>query len=100
MGAVIVSDGTAYMMIGGAVMTSGDNLLDCMRTDDLLRWADRLKKDVIKKMPEIMSELKERGIEVIEPIVLRLRIDDDSEKHWFLVDDNDRFEIPITGPWK
>ena len=74
-------------------------MFDLMRTDRFREWADGLKKDVIKRMPAIMTELKERGIEVIEPIVLRLCIEDDSDKHWFLVDDNNRFEIPIIGPW-
>lgn len=98
-GGVTVSDGTTYVMIGGVVATSGDNMFDLMRTDRFREWADGLKKDVIKRMPAIMTELKERGIEVIEPIVLRLCIEDDSDKHWFLVDDNNRFEIPIIGPW-
>ena len=97
-GAVTVSDGTTYVMIGGAVMASGDNIFDGMRTDDLHRWADHLTNEIMKKMPEIMAELKERGLEIVEPIVLRLWIKDDSEKQWFLVDDNNQFEIPIIGP--
>ena len=99
-GGVTVSDGTTYVMIGGAVATSGDNIFDGMRTDDLHRWADHLTKDVMTKMPEIMAELKERDLEIVEPIVLRLWIEDDSEKQWFLVDDNNHFEIPIAGPWR
>ena len=92
-GMVTVSDGTTYVM-------TDDNIFDAMRTDHLHRWADDLTKDVITKKPEIIAELKERDIELVEPIVLRLWIKDDSEKHWFIVDDNDRFEIPIVGPWK
>ena len=98
LGGVTVSDGTTYMMIGGAVATSGDNMLDVRPTNYLHRWADVLTKDVMTKMPEIMAELKENDLEIVEPIVLRLWIKDDSEKQWFLVDDNNRFAIPIAGP--
>ena len=99
-GLVTVSDGTTYVMIGGVVATSGDNMWDGMQTDHLHRWADDLTKDVMTKMPEIMTELEERDLEIVEPIVLRLWIKDDSEKQWFLVDDNNQFEIPIIGPWR
>lgn len=99
-GVVTVSDGTTYVMIGGAVATSGDNMFDVARTNYLHHWADDLTKDVKTKMSDIMAELKERDLEIVEPIVLRLWIDDDSEKQWFLVDDNSRFEIPIIGPWR
>ena len=98
-GMVTVSDGTTYTMIGGVVATSGDNMFDVMQTDHLHRWADHLTNEIITKMPEIIAELKEHGLEVVEPLVLRLWIKDDSEKQWFIVDDNNRFEIPIIDPW-
>ena len=98
-GGITVSDGTTYLMIGGALATSGDNILDGMQTDRLHHWANHVTNQIITKTPEIMMELRERGIEVVEPVVLRLLIKDDSEKQWFLIDESDRFEIPIAGPW-
>lgn len=98
-GMVTVSDGTSYGLIGGALMLSGDNILDVMRVDQLRRWAHYLKDEMITKMPAIVSELNERGLEIVEPIVLRLGIEDETDKQCFLLDDNNRLEIPIPGPW-
>ena len=99
MGGVTVSDGTTYVMIGGAVASSGDNILDGMRTDHLHHWAHRVTNQIMARTPEIFAELKERGVEVVEPTILRLWVEDDSERYWFLIDERDRFEIPIIGPW-
>ena len=98
-GIVTVSDGTTYVMIGGSVMTSGDNILDVMQTNHLHRWADHQTNAIMTEKPEIIAKLKARGLEIVEPVVLRLSIEDDSEKHWFLFDERNRFRIPITGPW-
>ena len=97
---ITVSDGTSYGLMGGGVATSGDNFEDVRYTNRLHEWAHHQTEAIRKQIPEIISEQKStHGIDVIEPIVLRLRIADGTEKEWFLVDDDNQFEIPIMGPW-
>ena len=97
---VTVSDGTSYVLMGGGVATSGDNSEDVRYTNRLHEWAHHQTEAIRKQIPEIVAELKTaHGIDIIEPIVLRLRIADGTEKGWFLVDDNNQFEISIMGPW-
>jgi len=98
-GIVTVRSGTTYVLIGGGVATSGDNIMDVRRTNHLHRWAHHQTNTIKKQIPEIIVGLRTRGLEIVEPIVLRLSIENEAEKKWSLIDHNNRFHIPIAGPW-
>ena len=64
MGANVMRDGTAYVMVGGGIMSSGDNTLDVYGTNRLHTWAHRQTNNLRDLVPVMVAELKARhGLE-------------------------------------
>ena len=100
MGVDMMPDGTAYVMIGGGRTWSGDNLNAVRQTDHLHNWALHQTNNLRGCMSEIVTELRTKhGLEIEEPIVLRLRVEGKADSRWYLCDKDDRFTIGIEGPW-
>ena len=100
MGVDIMPDGTAYVMIGGGRTWSGDNLIDVDQTNHLRNWAYHQTNNLRGCISEIVTELRtKRGLEIEEPIVLRLLVEGKADGQWFLCDEYGRFTIGIEGPW-
>ncbi|MDE0221110.1 MAG: hypothetical protein OXJ90_17715 [Spirochaetaceae bacterium] len=101
MGANVMRDGTAYVMVGGGIMSSGDNTLDVYGTNRLHTWAHRQTNNLRDLAPEIVAELKRRhGLEVVEPITLKLIVEGRSDSRWFLIDDNNHVTVGLGNPWE
>lgn len=99
-GPVVLRDGSAYMLIGGAIMHSGHNLFDVQGADQLHNWAHLQKANVQRLMPEIAADLKARhGTEITEPATLRLLVEGRSDSRWFLVDDKNHVTVGLGNPW-
>ena len=100
MGVDIMPDGTAYVMIGGGRTWSGDNSIDVDQTNHLHNWAYHQTNNLTGCISEIITQLRTtRGLEIEEPIVLRLLVEGKAESRWFLCDEYGRFTIGIEGPW-
>ena len=100
MGVNVMRDGTAYVMVGGGIMWSGDNGLDVYGTDRLHTWAHRQTNNLRDLAPVMAAELKRRhGLEFVEPITLRLIVEGRSDSRWFLIDDNNHITIGLGNPW-
>ena len=100
LGVDVMPDGTAYVLIGGGRMTSGDNMMDVDFTNRLHEWAYRQTNNLHDCISEIVTELRTKhGIEVEEPVVLRLRVEGRKENRWSLRDEYGRFTIGMEGPW-
>ena len=96
----IMPDGTAYMMIGGGRTWSGDNSIDVRQTNHLHNWAYHQTNNLRSCIAAIVTELRTKhGLEIREPIVLRLLVEGKSDSQWFLSDEYGRFTIGIEGPW-
>ena len=101
MGVNVMRDGTAYVMVGGGIMWSGDNTLDVYGTDRLHTWAHRQTKNLRDLVPVMTAGLKRRhGLEVVEPITLRLIVEGRSDSRWFLIDDNNHVTVGLGNPWE
>ena len=100
-GPVVLRDGSAYMLIGGAITYSGHNLFDAQGTDRLHNWAHVQTANVQRLVPEIAADLKARhGKEITEPVVLRLIVEGRSDSRWFLIGENGHVTIGLGNPWK
>lgn len=100
LGVDVMPDGTAYVLIGGGRTTSGDNMIDVNVTSRLHKWANRQTNNLHDCISEIVTELRTKhGIEVEEPVVLRLRVEGPKENRWSLRDEYGRFAIGMEGPW-
>ena len=100
MGANVMRDGTAYVLVGGGIMSSGDNTLDVYGTNRLHTWAHRQTNNLCDLAPVMAAELKRRhGLEVVEPITLRLIVEGRSDSRWFLIDDKSHVTVGLGNPW-
>ena len=101
MGVNVMRDGTAYVMVGGGIMWSGDNMLDVYGTDRLHTWAHRQTNNLRDLAPVMVAELKRRhGLEVVEPITLKLIVEGRSDNRWFFIDDNNHVTVGLGNPWE
>ena len=101
MGVNVMRDGTAYVMVGGGIMWSGDNTLDVYGTDRLHNWAHLQANNLRDLVPIMAAGLKARhGLEIVEPITLRLIVEGRSDSRWFLIDDNNHVTVGLGNPWE
>ena len=100
LGVDVMPDCTAYVLIGGGRALSGDNFEDVDFTNRLHEWAYQQTNNLHECISEIVTELRTKhGLEIEEPLVLRLRVEGPTDRQWFLCDESGRFTIPIGGPW-
>lgn len=101
MGVNVMRDGTAYVMVGGGIMWSGDNMMDAHGTDRLHTWAHLQTNNLRDLVPATAAGLKTRhGLELVEPITFRLIVEGRSDSRWFLIDDYNHVTVGLGNPWR
>ena len=101
LGVNVMRDGTAYVMVGGGIMWSGDNTLDVDGTNRLHTWAHRQTNNLRDLVPVMAAGLRARHrLEIVESITLRLIVEGRFDSRWFLIDDNNHLTVGLGNPWE